>query len=208
MKKILCIALLLLLMATLCQCVFPTDDLIFMEEDEAVKFADVYGDIDAVVAENGNCYIRGKNMKSSYMYGVENTKQYLNLYNTLDFSKANQFTQIYSGGDAKSIRLSNNGGVIITEESKVVLFTDIEGFKTPALFCDNAQSALLVKDRVYILSPEGIFGYRQVKTPDTFVPVAQGIRQFEIGSQNNSFWLLSDTNTLSVYTDEACEEAL
>ncbi len=208
LKRLLVLCLLSLLTVTLCSCIYPTNELVFMEEGKAVKAADVYDDIDAIVAENGNCYIRGKNMRSSYMYGVENTEQYLNLYRTLDVEKSNKFTQIYSGGDAEAIRLSDNGGVIVTKESEVFLFADIEGYKTPTLFCEEAQSAQLVKDRVYILTPDGRIGYREVKTPDVFVTVAEHIRKFEVGGDSDSFWLLTDSNVLSVYTDEACTEAL
>lgn len=207
-KRLWVIWLLLGLTVTLCSCRYPTDDLVFLNEGEAVKAADIYHDIDAIVAKDGNCYIRGMNPASSFLYGVENTEQYLNLYKTLDVSKSGKFTQIYSGGDAENVRLSDNGGVIVTNASEVLLFADIEGYRTPTHFCADARHALLVEDRVYVLTTEGTFGYREVKTPDTFVPVTAHIRQFEIGGNGYSFWLLSDTDTLSVYTDEACEEAL
>jgi len=38
--------------------------------------------------------------------------------------------------------------------------------------------------------------------------LAQNIRQFEVGTHQNSIWLLSDADILAVYTDGVCKQAL
>ena len=205
LKRLWMLCVLLFLTVTLCSC-YPTDKLVFLDQDAPVQDADVYVNIHAVVGENGNCYIRGIDPNQSFLYGVENTEQYKNLYKKLDFSQSAQFVEIYAGGDAEAVRLSGSGGAIVTKESKVYLFADVEGYEIPTYFCDDAKSAFPARDRVYVLTSAGIFGYREIQAPETFVPLAEHVQKFEISSE--SIWLLSDKGILSVYTDEACAAAL
>lgn len=203
---ILLIVLISLLMAfMLVRCALSTDDLVFMDEGTPIKSADVYGNIDAVVTEKGNCYIRGKSVSTDYLYGVKNTHQYKNIYRALDFDKSLKFVEIYAGGDAEDIFLSKNGGVIITNKSDVYLFADIKGYEIPKKFCNNARYAQLDKERVYILTTDGQFGYCDIKKPNNFILLQQEVKQFEVRRGGQCVWLLSDSGELTVYSDLECK---
>lgn len=186
-----------------CSC--STEKLEYLDDNLLITHSDTYSNMTAVVATNGNCYIRGNMVNNKTTFGVDNVKKYNKQYDSLDVSLTDKFVQIYSGKDAKSIELSQNGGTIITLDNKVYIFTDMNEYKTPLYFCENAVCAKLLKDKVYILTPKGDFGYRTITAPNDFILLKSNILQFRIMDLDYSTWILTNDNQLLIYS---CSEII
>lgn len=186
--------------------VFVTKDafkehLVFMEDGTPVCFADSYWQMNAVVSEAGNVYVRGALWSDDTTYGIPNVKEYKAQFRSLNFEKTDRFVQIYNAGDANTVILSNNGGIIITDINEAFVFCELENYRLPTFLCADAAHAKLDGSKVYLLNDEGSFGYIDLSFPEDRIQILEGIQSFCITDQDHSIWILNDKNELWVFVD-------
>ena len=176
-----------------------TEHLVYMDEETPVCFADSYWYMNAVVSESGNVYIRGILQADDYSYGIPNVKEFNAQFQSLNFEKTERFVQIYDVGDARTVTLSSNGGVIITDTNDVYVFSESEKYRLPTFLCTDAVSAMLESNKVLLLNDKGEFGYIELSAPDNRITVLVGIESFGITDQDHSIWVLNNKHELWVY---------
>lgn len=181
---------------------FGTYNLVFLEDSQSIIFSDSWTKVTAVVSEAGNVFVRGEWVDEPSPFGVEDIRQYRNQYNLLDFSKADRFVEIYNGNDAISVELSDLGGVIITKQNQAVLFVHTGKYRLPSFFCEDVLKAKLYGTRVYILSTDGCFGYRDISSPSSWTLICENVKDFSIPDGDHTVWLLSTENELVVYKED------
>lgn len=192
-------AIVVIFLVTFTGCSQKSNEVVYLENSPKVTFADVYEKMTAVIAEDGNCYIRGSSVSESTPFGVKNVSQYIKQYDSLDVSKVDNFVQIYSGNNAISIELSSNGGAIVTKNNEVWLFADVQKYKTPNFFCNNAVSAKLHKDEVYILTQNGELKLFGIDDPDKTVLLCNDVVDFKVMEHDESIWVLTADNELVIF---------
>lgn len=176
-----------------------TKRLVFLEEGSPICYADTYWDMTAVVSKSGNVYIRGPLMYEEYTFGIPNVAEYNDQYHSLNVWKTDRFAQIYNGSDAVSVTLSMNGGVIVTQKQEVYVFCELEDYRLPTRLCDNAVSAILAGNRVYLLTPKGELEYIDLNGYSDRIRIQESVQSFCITSQDQSIWVLNDNHTLFIY---------
>lgn len=180
------------------KCAFE-EHLVFMEDATPVCFADSYWQMNAIISESGNVYVRGALLSDDTTYGIPNVNEYKAQFQSLNFEKTDRFVQIYSTGDARTVMLSNNGGVIITDNNEVFVFCELENYRLPTFLCEDATHATLDGTKVYLLNDKGSFGYIDLSLPDDRIQVLEGIKSFCITDQDHSVWILNDKHELWVF---------
>lgn len=189
----------LVLLSSLCVN-YLENRLIILSDETAIASSSSYWNMTAVIAQDGNCYIRGDMVSSTSPYGIDDVKQYNKRYQSLNINKANDFVQIYDKADAISVNLSDNGGTIITSDHDLYIFTGNENYKTPQFFCKGIVYAKLVEDRVYVLSSGRVFGYYNIADPELFFAIKTDVVAAKVTDMDQSIWLLMQNKQLLVGT--------
>jgi len=182
-------------------CSYAYSSLVFYDDSvRIIASSNSTRDITAIVTEEGNCYIRGFLHEDS-CYGVQDVTTYTKRYNNIfDPSAPDRFVQIYDQGDAKDIILSEEGGCIVTNQNKLLIFSNnCVQYTYPTYFCDNIISAKLVEDMVYILNTDHCFGYYEINSPGQFVQLRSNIQKFILPNGDTSLWLHTADGVLEMY---------
>ncbi len=206
MRRIWIILLITILLVSFNSC--AASKLQFLDEETKVSYAAQYGDIHALISDNGNCYIRGSYISRENPYGLANAQAYEKFIDqTFPFSKdLDKFVLLYDGQDAKKIILSYNGGVIITTKQELLLFYGTETYLTPTIFTDGIIDAKLVDDKIYAVKTTGDFGYYSVDNRDDFSVIVSNVKGFK--QAENIFLIHTNENELIVSDDTFTEEQL
>ena len=162
----------------------------------------------AIVTENGNCYIRYRDLDEDYPLGFEKSKYYRTYAKYSDISNNNRFFELYSGGDAKKVFLSGNSVIIITDENKLLLFYSTEKYLDPEVFAEGVVEAKFVEkeNRIYVVEEGGSFGYYFVEDNKTFVSIMENVISFE--RVGNIFAIHTKDNELIITDNSFTAEQL
>ena len=187
-------------MLLLLACTYPilvgNHDLVFLPEDAIVTSVATHMEMTAVVTAEGNCFLRGPLVSDEIPFGVTDIPAYCSQYSTLNLDKANRLVQIYSGGDAETISLSDTGGTIISRTQELYLFSDAAPYRTPQFFCTGVIAAKLYRDRVFVLTTDNTLGYYEITKPSEFVALKTAVTEFIITDLDGRLWYLTDGGEL------------
>ena len=206
MRRISIILLITMILVSFNSC--AASRLQFLDEETKISYAAQYSDVQVLISEDGNCYIRGGWISKEKPFGLANARTYEKFIDqTFPFSeKINEFVLLYDGGNAKKIILSYNGGVIITDNQELLLFYGTEKYLTPTIFTDGVIDAKLVDDKIYIVKSTGDFGYYSVDNNNDFTPIVSNVQGFD--QSENIFLIHTNENELIISNDTFTEEQL
>lgn len=205
MKKMLVVVVVALFFFSSC----ASRNLEFLDENLSITAITQENDAHLLIAEDGNCYIRNEWISEEKPYGLKNAKDYRKFISkTFPFSKdLNEFVMLYDGGNAKEARLSYNGGVIITNESDLLLFcNDNTNYSVPTKFASEIIDGKLVDDRVFLIQSDGFFGYRSIENKDTFIPILSDVADFK--QTENIFIIRTNKNEIIISDDSFSADQL
>lgn len=166
--------------------------LTLLDDSSKVTYVNQYEDYSAVISEDGDCYVQ------SGRCGIEDTDQYFRLRNIF---KADSYVKIYDGDDAKIVRMSDSGGVIITNNNDLYVFSNnYYNFITPKMFKHGITNAFITDNLVYVIE-NNKFGCYDLSIPSTlqnFEYICSDVVDFQITEYGNEVIVLTKDNTLSV----------
>lgn len=178
----------------------------FMNDDLTVTKASQYGDCHVLIGEDGNCYIRNGWIDKKNPWGLKNPRAYAMFIDfTFPFSKKlDRFVRMYDGGNAETVVLSYNGGIILTKNREALLFYGTDDYQTPSLFARNILDAKLVDDRVYLVTSQGEFGYCSIEDNQQFYKILENVQSFE--ETEKLFMVHTEKNELLISDDTFTED--
>lgn len=174
---------------------FSTLGLQLYDDSEKIIFVNQHSNKSAIITQSGCVYINGeKNDAQGNELGLKKPKRFNNLYNSF---KEDAYVLIYDKCDAANIMLSSSGGAIVTQNNVLYVFgNNDKKIYTPVQFADNVKSAFLEKDRVYILTTNGDFGFCHLNSPDNFIILKQSVATFTVIEDSNEILVLTENNKL------------
>jgi len=171
----------------------------FLKGDYSVICASTYNQMTGIVADDGNCYIRGPWVSVEKPYGVKNVKNYTKIYQSLNTNLADHFVRIYDKEDARSITLSSYGGAIVTSQNTVYIF-DNKQYKTPTYFSADAIYAKLWDNKVFVLTTDGVLGYYDISFTNKLSVLMKQVKKFVINDLDGSLWILTTDGRILAYS--------